>query len=173
MFRCTHAFVNAAVAVAATVSPRRLLGFAPVIRTGTIWPIHAGSPAKFTMVLPLVRPDPFPQNSLLAARVTTAVADEAWAGDYCVEVFLHEFALGRSIADPAVIQSIVERFSSDAASILERAHTTAIKDRLREETACAQALGLFGAPTCVTPDGELFWGNDRIEAALAWAVKVA
>jgi 2-hydroxychromene-2-carboxylate isomerase len=122
--------------------------------------------------LPLVRPDTFPQNSLLAARVAVAVADEPWAGDYCVEVFREEFALGRSIADRAVIQSIVERFSTDASRILERAHTDAIKDRLREETACAQTLGLFGAPTCVAQDGELFWGNDRLEAALAWAKRV-
>jgi 2-hydroxychromene-2-carboxylate isomerase len=123
--------------------------------------------------LPLVRPDPFPQNSLLAARVAVAVAEEPWAGDYCVEVFREEFALGRSIADHAVIQSIVERFSSDAPHILERARATAIKDRLREETACAQALGLFGAPTCVATDGELFWGNDRVETALAWARRIA
>jgi 2-hydroxychromene-2-carboxylate isomerase len=30
-------------------------------------------------------------------------------------------------------------------------------------------LGIFGAPTFVTPDGELFWGNDRLENAIAWA----
>ena len=31
------------------------------------------------------------------------------------------------------------------------------------------ALGIFGAPSFVTPDGELFWGNDRLERALVWA----
>jgi 2-hydroxychromene-2-carboxylate isomerase len=29
--------------------------------------------------------------------------------------------------------------------------------------------GLFGSPSFTTDDGELFWGNDRLEAALAWA----
>ena len=29
-------------------------------------------------------------------------------------------------------------------------------------------IGLFGAPSFVTPDGELFWGNDRLEDALEW-----
>ena len=33
----------------------------------------------------------------------------------------------------------------------------------------AQRLGIFGAPSFVTEDGELFWGNDRLEQALAWA----
>jgi 2-hydroxychromene-2-carboxylate isomerase len=33
----------------------------------------------------------------------------------------------------------------------------------------AQMLGVFGAPSFTTADGELFWGNDRLEQALAWA----
>ncbi|MEZ5580431.1 MAG: hypothetical protein R3F36_15045 [Candidatus Competibacteraceae bacterium] len=32
------------------------------------------------------------------------------------------------------------------------------------------ALGIFGAPTFIVGD-ELFWGNDRLEAALAWATR--
>lgn len=119
--------------------------------------------------LPLVQPDPFPQNSLLAARVATAVAEEDWVGAYCAEVFRAAFAHGRQIADPTVVYSIVAQFAPDTARILERAETPEIKVRLREETDRAQALGVFGAPTFIAADGELFWGNDRLEAALAWA----
>jgi 2-hydroxychromene-2-carboxylate isomerase len=43
------------------------------------------------------------------------------------------------------------------------------KARLRVQTEEAQRLGLFGAPSFSTADGELFWGNDRLEQALAWA----
>ncbi len=42
--------------------------------------------------------------------------------------------------------------------------------RLRTETEEARRLGIFGAPTCIVEGGELFWGNDRIEQALDWAV---
>jgi 2-hydroxychromene-2-carboxylate isomerase len=45
--------------------------------------------------------------------------------------------------------------------------------RLRAQTEEAQRLGLFGAPSFTTEDGELFWGNDRLEAALRWAKRVA
>ena len=44
----------------------------------------------------------------------------------------------------------------------------AIKDELRERTAEAVSHGVFGVPTCIV-DGELFWGQDRmdfVEAAL-------
>ncbi|MCC7252452.1 2-hydroxychromene-2-carboxylate isomerase [Hyphomicrobium sp.] len=119
--------------------------------------------------LPLVRPEPFPQNSLLAARVAVAAADEAWLGDYCVQVFREAFAHGRPIADAGIIQSVVERFATDALRFLELAQTAEIKERLRAETERAGEMGIFGAPTFVAADGELFWGNDRLESALAWA----
>jgi 2-hydroxychromene-2-carboxylate isomerase len=31
----------------------------------------------------------------------------------------------------------------------------------------ARRLGIFGSPTFVV-DGELFWGDDRLEDAVAW-----
>src|SRR6516225_5952874 len=39
----------------------------------------------------------------------------------------------------------------------------------RAQTDEAQRRGLFGAPSFTTADGELFWGNDRLEPALRWA----
>jgi 2-hydroxychromene-2-carboxylate isomerase len=119
--------------------------------------------------LPLVQPDPFPQNSLLAARVAAAAAGESWADDYCAAVFREAFAHGRSISDESVIGAVVTQVGGDAALLLERAQSAEVKAKLRAETEHAAQLGIFGAPTFVTADGELFWGNDRLERALAWA----
>jgi 2-hydroxychromene-2-carboxylate isomerase len=55
---------------------------------------------------------------------------------------------------------------------LSAAQSADIKAKLREQSEEAQRLGLFGAPSYVTTDGEMFWGNDRLEAALAWARRV-
>jgi 2-hydroxychromene-2-carboxylate isomerase len=43
------------------------------------------------------------------------------------------------------------------------------QDKLRAQTEEAVRLGMFGAPNFVTEDGEMFWGNDRLEQALEWA----
>jgi 2-hydroxychromene-2-carboxylate isomerase len=48
------------------------------------------------------------------------------------------------------------------------AQSDEIKASLRAQTEEAAAAGIFGAPSFVASDGELFWGNDRLEAALDW-----
>lgn len=119
---------------------------------------------------PLVRPDPFPQNGLLAARVACLGEGAGWLPDFVRGVFAAEFAEARDIGDTKVLEGVLDGLGRDGAGLVERAgHEQAVKDRLRRATEEAQALGIFGAPSFVTGDGELFWGNDRLEDALDWA----
>ncbi|OZA84744.1 MAG: disulfide bond formation protein DsbA, partial [Azorhizobium sp. 39-67-5] len=53
------------------------------------------------------------------------------------------------------------------------AQAQANKDRLRAQTDAARAAGVFGAPTFICADGELFWGHDRLEMALEHAAMSA
>ena len=39
-----------------------------------------------------------------------------------------------------------------------------------KQTESAQRAGIFGSPSFIV-DGELFWGDDRLEDAIAWARK--
>ncbi len=119
--------------------------------------------------LPFRRPEPFPQNSLLAARIAIAGLAGGWGGDFARAVFGAEFGEGRNIADAAVLGDILAKLQVDPQAALAAAQSDAIKARLRAQTGEAQTLGIFGAPSFVTADGELFWGNDRLERALAWA----
>jgi 2-hydroxychromene-2-carboxylate isomerase len=119
--------------------------------------------------LPLVRPDPFPQNSLLAARVALIGLAEGWGEEYSRAVYRAEFGEGCNIAEVATIAEVLKNLGHDADAVLKQAQSDEIKLRLRTETETAQRLGIFGAPSFVTADGELFWGNDRLEAALMWA----
>jgi 2-hydroxychromene-2-carboxylate isomerase len=61
----------------------------------------------------------------------------------------------------------------DPAAALAATETSEVKQALRADTEEAARKGLFGAPSFVTEDGELFWGNDRLEQALARAGKSA
>lgn len=117
--------------------------------------------------LPFVRPQPFPQNSLLAARVAYALAPEARAA-FCRAVFAKEFGRGDSIDDEAFVANILadHGLPPDA---LGRAGSEEAKAALRASVDEARTLGIFGAPSFTTQDGELFWGFDRLEAALDWA----
>ena len=112
-------------------------------------------------------PDPFPQNTLTAARVALAALAEGWGEDFSRAVYRAQFAEGRQIASPDVIREIVRDLGHDDA-VLARAQSDAIKQELRATTEEAQRLGIFGAPSFVAGD-ELFWGNDRLEQALAHA----
>jgi len=120
---------------------------------------------------PLTRPKVFPQNSLLAARLATLGEDTAWAPDFVRSIYLAEFAEGLSISDETVLAGRLNALGLDGEALIEQVKTDQpVKDRLRANTDAAVALGVYGAPSFITEDGELFWGNDRLEDALEWAV---
>jgi 2-hydroxychromene-2-carboxylate isomerase len=121
--------------------------------------------------LPFRRPEMFPQQSVLAARVALVGLKEKWGKNFCLALFRAEFGEGRRIDDATAISEILTRLKLDPAPVLEAARSNELRVALRTETEEAQRLGIFGAPTFITPDGELFWGNDRLERALAWAKK--
>jgi 2-hydroxychromene-2-carboxylate isomerase len=122
--------------------------------------------------LPFRAPQPFPQPSLLAARVALVGLAADWGEEFCRGVFRAQFGDGCRIDDSATIARLLAPFGVDPGKVLASAQSEPIKTRLREQTQAAQTHGIFGAPSFVTADGELFWGNDRLERALAWAVRV-
>ncbi len=141
--------------------------------------------------LPFRRPDPFPQSGLLAARVALVGLDdssdqslgqepsgqesrgESWGEKFSLAVYRAEFADGRRIDQPETIRAILSDLNIDPEKTLAAAHRSEIKEKLRAQTAQAQQLGIFGAPTFMTPDGDLFWGIVRLESAIAWATRAA
>jgi 2-hydroxychromene-2-carboxylate isomerase len=95
--------------------------------------------------------------------------EEGWGEDFSRAVYRAEFADGLAISEPSVIAGILRKLERPVEAAMTRAQGDAIKSRLREQTADAQGHKIFGAPSFTTPDGELFWGNDRLEQAIAWA----
>ena len=66
-----------------------------------------------------------------------------------------------------MIEAVLETIGQPSSLVAEAALSEA-KQQLRSQTEEAASRGIFGAPTFVV-DGEIFWGNDRLESALSWA----
>lgn len=120
--------------------------------------------------LPWRRPSVFPRASLLAARAGCAAGDAPWAPAFHRAVFRANFAEDRDIAEPAVLREVLAAVGQDGDALLARASSPETKQALRDRGAEAARLGIFGAPDLVV-DGELFFGQDRLEDALAWATR--
>ena len=122
--------------------------------------------------LPWRKPSVFPRGSVLAGRVACAAGPSA--GPLVRALFGANFALDRDIADPAVLREVIDGVSvtplGDGAQLLERAGSPEVKAQLRANTAEAARLRIFGAPDFVV-DGELFFGQDRLDDAVAWATR--
>jgi len=119
--------------------------------------------------LPFRPPEPFPQHSVLAARVGLYALDHTWGEDFCRALFRAEFGGSSRIDDAATVGRVLAGLGVEPAPALAAAQSDPIKARLRAQTEEARQRGIFGAPSFVTVDGELFWGNDRLEMALRWA----
>ena len=118
--------------------------------------------------LPFLRPSRFPRNGLLAARVALVGVEEGWVAAFARAVMMANFAEDREIGEEAVIGAILGTLGLPAAEVIARAQADANKLALRCQTERAAEHGLFGAPSFRVGE-ELFWGNDRLEDALAWA----
>jgi len=120
--------------------------------------------------LPLTWPTGYPRISLLGARVALLAGDDAWAPAFTRAVYHASFAEDRDIGAAPVIAGILTDLGQDPAAVIAQAATPEHKARLAAQVEAAVARGIFGAPSFVAADGELFWGNDRLEQAIAWAV---
>ena len=120
--------------------------------------------------IPFAKPSHFPRNTLLPARVAclASTASEPWLPDFVRATFRANFAEDREVGQPAEVRAILDSLGQPGTELIEQAQSPENKQRLRARTQHAGELGIFGAPSFVL-GGELFWGNDRLEDALAWA----
>lgn len=82
-------------------------------------------------------------------------------------VFHTYFVEGRDISEPAVVLNIAAKQGADPTALSSAIESQPVKDKLRQETDGAIAMGMFGAPWIVV-DGEAFWGADRLPQIEKW-----
>ena len=117
--------------------------------------------------LPLRWPTHYPRNGLLGARLARAAPAEARPA-LSRAIYRANFVDDREISDATVLHDVVAAMGLDADALLAAALAEDNKRGLAAAVDTAIARGIFGAPSILVGD-ELFWGNDRVELAIAWA----
>ena len=115
--------------------------------------------------LPWRKPSEFPRRSVLAARVGVLGEGAPWLGEFCRRMMEVNFVEDRDIDAPDIVAAVLASLGLPADDILSQANSEGNRARLRARTQTAMDRGVFGAPTFFV-DGEMYWGNDRIEDAL-------
>jgi len=114
--------------------------------------------------------DSFPQFTVMAARMAIIGLEQAWGKDFCRRVCQTEWVDCANIAEKALLENLAIK-SGAPQEILKLANHPNNKLKLRDQTAHAAKLDIFGAPSFIVGE-ELFWGDDRLEDALDWAAKL-
>lgn len=118
--------------------------------------------------LPFQRPSVFPRRALLPMRVALLAAGEPWIGEFCRRMMHMAWAEDREIDAAAPVLSALDGLAPGPQALLAQACGEEAKAALRDQTDEARRRGIFGGPSFIVA-GELFWGDDRLEDALAWA----
>ena len=123
------------------------------------------------LAIPFRCPSQFPRNGLLAARIACWFEGKPWVPEFVRSVYRANFSEDLDISNATLLAGYLDNLGQPGAALIQQAQSPESKEKLRAQTERAAALGIFGAPmTVVGP--ELFWGNDRLEAAMSWYKKM-
>lgn len=110
-------------------------------------------------------PPTHPFNPLRALRMCIALEHPEHRRRFGLALLDGAWVHGLQLEDDAVLVRLADECELDGRALLERAGSPEIKQRLVDATNGAVANGVFGVPT-FRVDGEIFWGEDRIDALL-------
>jgi 2-hydroxychromene-2-carboxylate isomerase len=114
---------------------------------------------------PIAWPVPWPGNSLVAMRAATFAKQTGRAVSFSLAGFRQAFAAGRDLTDVDNVMIAGAACELHPRALLKAVETKGVKDALREATDRAGDLGVEGVPAVVV-DGDVFWGDDRLEEAV-------
>jgi 2-hydroxychromene-2-carboxylate isomerase len=120
--------------------------------------------------VPYRRPETYPFKSMETARIGFVAAREGWCREFTETAFRLHWTEGVLMPTPQNISAAVQAAGHDLERVKALASSDEVKEAFRLQSTRALERGIFGAPSFVV-DGELFWGDDRLEAALQCAVR--
>lgn len=118
--------------------------------------------------LPISVPAPYPLEHLaFANHVALVGVQEGWCPAYVGETYRLWFQKGFPAGSEPNVSNSLAAIGQDARRVIELAAAPEAAAALIEQTEVAEKAGIFGSPSFVV-DGEVFWGDDRLEDAISW-----
>lgn len=117
---------------------------------------------------PIVWPEPWPGDMLTAMRAATFAKRTGRAVSFSLAAFRQAFAAGRDLGVPDNVYIAAAACELHPRAVEKAVGSRSVKEALRSATEAAAARGVEGVPAVVV-EGEVFWGDDRLEEAVAAA----
>ena len=137
------------------------------VKTAYMWRDIERRAGRYGLSPKLPAPYPLP-GLVLANLVATVGAEEGWIEEYVRATYRRWFEQGEPAGEEPNISGSLEEIGRDPGPVLALAESERITNALAAVTDEAMELGVFGSPTFVV-DGEVFWGDDRLDDAVSWA----
>ena len=108
----------------------------------------------------------FPIRSLNLMRGVFVAEEDNIKSYYIDSIFNTIWQDGLNMNDQVIVEKVLKNLNVNPKTFILRSTSSKIKDSLRKKTNDAYEKGIFGAPTFFV-NNKIFWGQDRIEFALA------
>ena len=108
----------------------------------------------------------FPIRSLNLMRGVFVAEEDNIKSYYIDSIFNTIWQDGLNMNDQVIVEKVLKNLNVNPKTFILRITSSQIKDTLRKKTNDAYEKGIFGAPSFVV-NNKIFWGQDRIEFALA------
>lgn len=114
--------------------------------------------------VPLVlQPKHFPFDPNLADRFLIAIVQAGGdPGRFMAEIMAGVWARNDDMTRPEAVAEVAQATGFDAQALAAAADSEAVRQNYESTITAAIEAGVFGAPSYVL-DGEVFWGQDRLE----------
>jgi 2-hydroxychromene-2-carboxylate isomerase len=103
-------------------------------------------------------------------RVALVGAERGWCDVYVATAYCRWFLEHEDASSGINIERSLASVGQDAESVIAYADSERIRQALDAQTQEAKSLGIFGSPTFAV-GGEIFWGDDRLDDAIQWALQ--
>lgn len=108
--------------------------------------------------------------TLITLRVAMVAAREGWGAEFTKAYYRAWFLNNRPAGLEDNMFGLLASLGRDPDEVLAKANDEGFTASLDASADEARRIGLFGSPHFVVR-GEVFWGDDRLEDALKWAIQ--